>query len=98
MPAVSALIEMPAECGGATVPNGPQDFEMLPAEPAAVSFDECSSCSADEIGHLQGWPAHLAGLRRIVFPLQQVQRTRGCTEVTFREMEVDGGFFQIAMA
>jgi hypothetical protein len=33
---------------------------MLPTEPVAVSFDECSSCSADQIGHLQRWPAHLA--------------------------------------
>ena len=98
MPAASALIEMAAECGGATAPNGPQDFEMLPAEPVAISFDECSSRSADQIGHLQRWPAHLAGLRRFVLPLQQVQRTGGRTEVTFRQMEVDGSFFQIAMA
>jgi hypothetical protein len=63
MAAAGALIEMAAECGGATTPNGPQDFEMLPAEPVAVSFDEGSSCSADQIGHLQRWPGHLAGLR-----------------------------------
>jgi hypothetical protein len=98
MPAASALIEMAAECGGTTVPNGPQDFEMLPADPVAVSFDECSSCSADQIGHLQRWPRHLAGLREFVFPLQQVQRTGGRVEVTLGEMEVDGGLFQIAMA
>ena len=63
MPAASALIEMAAECGGATAPNGPQDFEMLPAQPVAISFDECSSRSADQIGHLQRWPTHLAVLR-----------------------------------
>jgi len=98
MPAVSALIEMAAECGGATAPNGPQDFEMLSAEPVAISFDECSSCSADQIGHLQRWPVHLAVPRRWFFPLQQVQGTGGRAEVTFREMEIDGGFFQITMA
>src|SRR5713101_8931246 len=59
MPAAGALIEMPAKCGGATPPNGQQHFDMLPTEPVAVSFDESSSRVADEIGHLQRWPAHL---------------------------------------
>ena len=59
MPATGALIEMTAECGGATARNGQQHFDMLPAEPLAISFDEGSSCAADEIGHLEGRPAHL---------------------------------------
>src|SRR5712664_1811545 len=59
MPAASAFIEMAAECGGATPRNGQQHFDMLPAEPLAVSFDEGSSRAADEIGHLEGRPAHL---------------------------------------
>ncbi len=60
MPAAGALIEMPAECGGATALNGQQDFDMLPADPLAALFDECGSRCADEVGHLQRWPAHLA--------------------------------------
>ena len=59
MSTASAFIEMTAECGGATPRNGPQHFEMLPAHPMAVSFDECFSRSADEIGHLERWPVHL---------------------------------------
>ncbi len=59
MPAAGAFIEMTAECGGATARNGQQHFDMLPAEPLAISFDESSSRAADEIGHLQRWPAHL---------------------------------------
>src|SRR5712692_10030223 len=59
MPAAGALIEMPAECGGATPCNGQQHFDVLPAEPLAVSFDKVSSRGADEIGHLQERPAHL---------------------------------------
>src|SRR5712691_3976722 len=43
MPAAGALIEMTAECGGATARNGQQHFEVLPAEPLAISFDEDSS-------------------------------------------------------
>ena len=59
--------------------------------------DEGSSRGADEIGHLEGRPAHLF-VPLFVFQLQRVQRTRGRVEVTFGEMEVDGGLFQIAMA
>ena len=59
MSAAGALVDMTAECGGTTPRNGPQHFDMLPAEPVAVSFDESISRSADEIGHLQRRPAHL---------------------------------------
>jgi len=59
MPTAGAFIEMAAECGGATPRNGQQHFDVLPAEPLAVSFEEGSSCAADEIGHLEGRSAHL---------------------------------------
>ena len=71
---------------------------MLPAKPLAISFDESSSRAADEIGHLEGWPTHLLFLRWLAFPLQGVQRTRRRFQVTFGEMQVDRGFFQIVMA
>src|SRR6266851_10515095 len=70
MPAAGALIEMTAECGGATARNGQQYFDVLPAEPLSISFDEGSSCAADEIGHLEGRPAHLFLQCRSVFQLQ----------------------------
>ena len=98
MPAAGALIEMAAEKGGATPRNGQQHFDMLPADPLAVSFDESSSRGADEIGHLEGRPAHLFLQCRPVLQLQRVQRTRGCMEMTFGKMKVDGGLFEIAMA
>src|SRR5258708_6286897 len=59
MSAAHALIEMTAESGGTTTPNGPQYFHVLPMEPMAVSFDERLSGSADDVGHLQRRPAHL---------------------------------------
>jgi hypothetical protein len=59
MPAAGAFIKMTAECGGATARNGQQHFDVLPTEPLAISFDEGSSRAADEIGHLEGRPAHL---------------------------------------
>src|SRR5260370_18667731 len=62
MSAASALIEMSAEHGSATLRNGQQHFDMLPGDPLTASFDECVSRSADEIGHLEGWPVHLLAL------------------------------------
>src|SRR5665213_2757393 len=59
MPAASAFVQMPAQCGGATPCDGQQHFDMLPADPLAASLDETSSRGADEIGHLQGRPTHL---------------------------------------
>ena len=59
MSAAGALVEMTAEGGGATPRNGQQHFDVLPAEPLAISFDESGSRATDEIGHLEGRPAHL---------------------------------------
>src|SRR6266478_6578657 len=67
MSAASALIEMSAEHGGATPRNGQQHFDMLPGDPLTASFDECVSRSADQIGHLEGWPIHLLVLWWPVF-------------------------------
>jgi len=36
MPAAGALIDMTAECGGATARNGQQHFDVLPADPLAI--------------------------------------------------------------
>jgi len=67
MSAARALIEMSAEHGRATPRNGQQHFDMLPGDPLTASFDECVSRSADEIGHLKGWPVHLLVLWWPVF-------------------------------
>src|SRR5882762_7020154 len=67
MPAASAFIEMSAEHGGATPRHGQQHFDMLPGDPLTASFDECVSCSADQIGHLERWPVHLLVLWWPVF-------------------------------
>src|SRR5260370_28621150 len=44
MSAAHALIEMTAESGGTTTPNGPEDFDVLPMEPMAVLFGETPLC------------------------------------------------------
>src|SRR5262245_24002141 len=59
MSTASALIDVAAERGGAALCNSRQHFDVLPADPLPASFDECFSCGTDQIGHLEGWPAHL---------------------------------------
>src|SRR5262249_37163986 len=59
MPAAGALVEMTAECSGTLGGRAQQPFAVLPAEPLAVSFEKSASRGADQIGHLQRWPAHL---------------------------------------
>jgi len=97
MPATGALIEMPAECGSTTPPNGQQHFDVLPTEPVAISFEEGISRGADQIGHLEWWPGHLLFLRRTAFERQRIQRTRGRMQVTLGEMQIAGRLFQIVM-
>jgi hypothetical protein len=63
MSTASAFIDMPAERGGATPRDGQQHFDVLPADPLAISFEKSGSLAADQIGHLQGWPTHLLLLR-----------------------------------
>src|SRR5260370_12937665 len=67
MSAASALIEMSAERGGATPRNRQEPFDVLPGDPLTASFDEGVSRSADQIGHLEGWPVHLLVLWWTVF-------------------------------
>jgi hypothetical protein len=98
MPAARALVEMPAKGSSATPPNGQKHLDVLPANPVATPFDECVACDADEIGHLQRWPAHLFVPVLFVFQLQRIQRTRSGMEMALGKMQVDSGLSQIAMA
>ncbi len=63
MSTAGAFIEMTTECGSATPRDGQKHFDMLPGDPLTASFDECVSRSADQIGHLERWPAHLLFLQ-----------------------------------
>jgi hypothetical protein len=58
MRAASALIEMSAERSRTTLCDGQQHFDMLPTDPLAVSLNEGSSSSADEIGNLERRRGH----------------------------------------
>src|SRR5450755_4216302 len=58
-----ALIEMPAQGGGATARDGSQHREVLPGNPPATAFDEGAPRGANQIGHLKWRPVHLPVLR-----------------------------------
>ena len=98
VPAVGALIAMPAQGSGATARDGSQHFQVLPCDPPAAVFDEGASRGANQIGHLERWPVHLFALRYLLFQLERVQRTRGGVEMPSREMQIDRGFLQIVMS
>jgi hypothetical protein len=58
MTAAGALVELTAECDGATPCDGQYHFDMLPADPLTAWFDEGVSRCADEIGNFENRPIH----------------------------------------
>src|SRR5215471_21214834 len=63
VPAVGALIEMPAQGGGATARDGSQHLEVLPGNPFTAAFDESASRGANQIGHLEWRSRFIYSLR-----------------------------------
>ena len=43
---------------------GAGQFRQQGTKPRSMFFEETSRCRADDIGHLEGWPAHLAWFLR----------------------------------
>ena len=60
MPAGVTPIEMPAECGGATARDRPEDGSLLHAQPRML-LEEGVTLRVEDIGHLHGRPAHDGG-------------------------------------
>src|ERR1700757_2469910 len=67
VPAVGALIEMPAQGSGATRHDDSQPFRALRAEPPAAAFNKAMSCGPNQIGHLERRPVHLFALQYLLF-------------------------------
>ena len=57
MPAGVTPIEMPAECGGATARDCPEDRSLLHTQPRML-LEEGVTLRVEDIGQLQGRPAH----------------------------------------
>ena len=100
-------IEMPAECGGATARDRPEDRPLLHAQPRML-LEEGVTLRVEDIGHLHGRPAHDCGR----FPLQPrprqdhgwrrhvqlLQRNRRRVEVPPRQVEIHRRVRQVGVA
>ena len=73
-------------------------FSCWPLIHLRLRFNEGLPCTANDVGHLQRWPAH-ASLRLFFFSADRecIQRTAGGAEMPPGEMQVDRGFLQVAM-
>ena len=56
--AVGAAIAVTAEHSRTAAQDSQQDLAVLPGHPAFAIFPKGRSCTADDVGHLQRWPAH----------------------------------------
>ena len=58
-------IAVPAERRGAALRDGPEDASMRPRDPGPVRRQDAIAMSADDVGHLEGWPRHRLRSRRV---------------------------------
>ena len=58
MAAADALIAMTAQCRGAAVDDGIEHLAMRPCKMRLLLFPETVARSTDDVGHLEGGPAH----------------------------------------
>jgi hypothetical protein len=63
MTATGTQIEMTTQSCRAAVLDGTQDLQLLKAEARSISVEKAVALCANEIGHLQGGPAHFCLLR-----------------------------------
>ena len=94
MCAAGALIEMPAERGRATPCNRQQHFDMFPTDPLAVSLDEGSSSSADEIGNLERRRGHWSTSSPIVTTHLYQNRLAITAPLAHAQRPPPGGYVQ----
>jgi hypothetical protein len=101
MSALGTRIRVSAKRGGAAAEDRVQHFQVKPGEPLRAAIEEGFSGCADHIGHLDGRPRHLL-LSVVAIAIarqrQRVERARGGIQVLLREMEINGGFSQIAVS
>ena len=58
MAAVDALIKMTAQCRGAAPEDGIEHLAVQPCKMRLVLLPESVAHCADDVGHLEGGPAH----------------------------------------
>ena len=58
MAAADALIAMTAQCRGAAADDGIEHLAMRPCKMRLLLFPKTVARSTDDVGHLEGGPAH----------------------------------------
>ena len=66
MTAADALIAMTAQCRGAAADDSIEHLAMRSCKMRLLLFPETVACSTDDVGHLEGGPAH-----RLIFLLER---------------------------
>ena len=58
VPAVYAGVAMTAEGSGAAARDGVEHLALRPGQGSAVPLSKAVACTTNDVGHLEGWPAH----------------------------------------
>ena len=66
MSATDALVTMTAQCRRTAPDDGIEHLAMRPCKMRLLLFPETVACSTDDVGHLEGGPAH-----RLIFLLER---------------------------
>ena len=101
MSAARTLILVAAESGSSAGQDRVEDLQVQPGEPLSAALEERVRRRAQDIGHLHGWPRHLLGVGRVRAGGeygQRIQRTGGSAEMPLRQVEINGGLLEIAVA
>ena len=98
MATVYARIAITAEGSGAAARDGIEHLLLRPSQGSAVPLTKAVARNTNDVGHLEGWPAHRflpssTGWKRDLF-----QRVDSCMKVTPRELEIDSCIFEPLMA
>ena len=105
MSAGATPIDVPAERGGATAGDRPEDGSLLHAQPGML-LEEGVTLRMEDIGHLHGRPAHDCRLPEQPGPgqyhgrrdLQLLERIRCRLEMPSREVQIHRRVREIGMA
>jgi hypothetical protein len=99
MPTVRTAIAMAAQCGGAAAGDREQDLLMLPGDPAAAALDEAVPGIAKQYRPSPVEAGLCAALKFSgCWQSEGIQWTGGCAEMSLGQMQVDGRYFEVAMA
>jgi hypothetical protein len=58
-PAVYARIAMTAESSGTAARDRVEHLSLRPGQGSTVALSKAVACTANDVSHLEGWPAHL---------------------------------------